>query len=57
MQRKQNFEYDIDHKLWLVKIYYPHIANSGIPIKNEAFEPIPAMQMITKLHMHESKTV
>lgn len=41
MQRKEDFEYDKEYRLWLIKIYYPHVVNSGIQIQNDAIEPIP----------------
>lgn len=41
MHQKQTFEYDVEHTLWLVKIYYPHMVQSPIKIQNDATKPIP----------------
>lgn len=39
-QRKNNFEFDKEYEIWLIKVLYPH-TQFGIRITNNANEPIP----------------
>lgn len=39
--RKDNFEFDKEYEVWLIKVLYPH-TNMGIPVLNGANNPTPS---------------